>query len=747
MKHSYSVRKLLLSALFKKTALCLALLPAIGSLHAQTLPPNIDFGLGNFTTWSCYVGEATTGTPTTGAAFINPVLSGPVAKRHTIMTGTGTDAIGGFPIVAPGGGTYSAKIGLDSPNFRAERIRYQVHVPVGTTKFNLICQYAVVFEDPAHLPEEQPTFQVVAYDSATGAVIPTANNLYVSRYIIPGFIPYTSPLTPGYYLPWTPTTVNLSGYGGNTVTIECTALACALGGHFGYGYFDVTSFSTYLAPTVVSCNLGTNSIILKGPAGYKYYQWFDQSFSTALSSPLDTNSVQSLNLPASAQYYNLVVYPYASTGLPDTVRTNVLGSFTINATPKAACAMPGSPVQLNTTVTGGAGNFKYQWSGGSGLSALNVPNPVANPSSASTYIVKVSDTSGCFRTDTVRTYKASFQMSAGPDKTTCLGTAVSLSATVTPAAGSYTYTWTPAGGLSSASVLSPSYSPAATGTQQFVLNVDSAGCSRTDTVSVHTLPNTFSVSDTTVCAGTGVVPQVAGDTAFSFSWSPATKLTFASPAYPGSDQKPSFAADSTTTFTITASNAACSIVKSLTVNVEPVPIVNIGTTDTVYKSASFPIALSASVTPASFSPYTYSWSTSPYVDSPASANINFSGPSDTTLYVTVTTPAGCSSADAVYISVSSASIMAMPNAFVPNSSLAKNAMLRIASIRPGYTLRSMRIYNRWGKLVYQTTNAADGWDGMLNGTAAPMGVYVYMLEAASAKGEVVRQQGNVTLLR
>src|SRR4051812_34546070 len=110
------------------------------SAQAVTCPANIDFTLGNFNNWSCYTG--------TCCPINTPTNSGPVANRHVITTGAGVDSYGGFPIVAPGGGTYSMKRGNDLTGAQAERIRYYIPVPAGFNNYSFIFKYAAVLQDP-----------------------------------------------------------------------------------------------------------------------------------------------------------------------------------------------------------------------------------------------------------------------------------------------------------------------------------------------------------------------------------------------------------------------------------------------------------------------------------------------------------------------------------------------------------------------------------------------------------------------
>lgn len=341
----------------------LLLILVSGKVTAQ-LPPNIDFSSGNFSNWKCWVGIATSGAPATGTFFDSARISAPIGgnapspsnvnkSRHFITSGTDTDYYGGFPIVSPAGGLHSLRVGNDSPNYRADRVQYFIHVPSGTTSFNLQCQYAIVLEDPSHNPEDQPTFQVVAYDSATGAILPAANNLYIAHYAVPGFLfnraPILNPVADSfiYYLPWTTTTVNLSGMGGKTVTLECTALDCSLGGHFCYGYFDVISTADTLMASIIRYNNKGDSVLLQGPAGYKAYQWYNQDFSNALNEATDTSQTRFLPTPTVAQYYNLVITPYASIGVPDTIHTPILTAYTLGLSTVPLTAVSAYPNPAN----------------------------------------------------------------------------------------------------------------------------------------------------------------------------------------------------------------------------------------------------------------------------------------------------------------------------------------------------------------------------------------------------------------
>ncbi|HEY1032850.1 MAG TPA: gliding motility-associated C-terminal domain-containing protein [Flavipsychrobacter sp.] len=86
----------------------------------------------------------------------------------------------------------------------------------------------------------------------------------------------------------------------------------------------------------------------------------------------------------------------------------------------------------------------------------------------------------------------------------------------------------------------------------------------------------------------------------------------------------------------------------------------------------------------------------------------------------------------------------IPNAFSPNGD-GRNDVLYVR----GENIDDMvlRIYNRWGQVVFETRDATKGWDGTYNGDAAPMETYAYTLSVMFPNGQVFQKQGNITLLR
>lgn len=89
-------------------------------------------------------------------------------------------------------------------------------------------------------------------------------------------------------------------------------------------------------------------------------------------------------------------------------------------------------------------------------------------------------------------------------------------------------------------------------------------------------------------------------------------------------------------------------------------------------------------------------------------------------------------------------LVAVPNAFSPNGDGSND----IVYVR-GYAIMKMmfRIYNRWGQVVFQTTDRKQGWDGKFKGVLQPMDAYAYTLEIEFSDGSKATKKGDITLLR
>lgn len=89
-------------------------------------------------------------------------------------------------------------------------------------------------------------------------------------------------------------------------------------------------------------------------------------------------------------------------------------------------------------------------------------------------------------------------------------------------------------------------------------------------------------------------------------------------------------------------------------------------------------------------------------------------------------------------------LLDVPNAFTPGR-FGANSIIMVKGF--GIVSMNWRIYNRFGQLVFQSNTPSQGWDGSFNGTAQPMGVYAYTLDAIFDDGTKTTKKGDITLIR
>lgn len=85
----------------------------------------------------------------------------------------------------------------------------------------------------------------------------------------------------------------------------------------------------------------------------------------------------------------------------------------------------------------------------------------------------------------------------------------------------------------------------------------------------------------------------------------------------------------------------------------------------------------------------------------------------------------------------------LPNAFSPNGDGLNDTFGPVAE---GIEEMEIVIFNRWGEVVFQSSNSNHRWDGTYKGKKAPLGVYAYNLVAKNADNESIVKKGSVTVV-
>lgn len=122
------------------------------------------------------------------------------------------------------------------------------------------------------------------------------------------------------------------------------------------------------------------------------------------------------------------------------------------------------------------------------------------------------------------------------------------------------------------------------------------------------------------------------------------------------------------------------------------------------------------------------------------------------LMVIMEDTSGCIAVDSTIMIVSTQFPFYIPNIFNPESRDIQNAIFRPFGTNKIQNVNFMRIFNRWGMLVYERRDfpiydESAGWDGSFEGNRLDPGVYLYSLEMTFINGSVKQYSGDVTLVR
>lgn len=141
----------------------------------------------------------------------------------------------------------------------------------------------------------------------------------------------------------------------------------------------------------------------------------------------------------------------------------------------------------------------------------------------------------------------------------------------------------------------------------------------------------------------------------------------------------------------------------------------------------------------------YNWFPPEYIDDVYSLNPSVNPPVTRTYYMQAVNTNGCVDIDTVVVKVTCNGFN-LPNAFAPDnrSNLPKTFGMKNRQI---VTLYYFRIFDRWGRQMFSTSDPTKEWDGLYNGDPAPFGVYVWEAEGACVNEERIKASGNVTLIR
>ncbi|KIC92704.1 hypothetical protein OI18_21540 [Flavihumibacter solisilvae] len=537
---------------------------------------------------------------------------------------------------------------------------------------------------------------------------------------------------------FTATTEDLSNLeaGDYAVTVTdangCTALAKITVGHL-----ITTTTLNYRAQDVSCTSNGSIDLIVNGNGSAPYeYRWTGPAGFNATTEDLN-------NIPAGT--YSVVV--------TDANGCTALGSFTISQSqdnvslithPVTTCTV--ADLTTSAVTLGSEPGLQYSyWTNEAATVPLSNPNFIT---SAGTYYIKATNAAGCSSIQpVVVSIVASPALQISNPPAVCSPGTVDLtnpSVTSGSDAGlTFTY-WT------NQSATNPLNNPQSIGTAgtYYIKATTVDGCFNIKPVNVSflTSASTFVVTNPAqVCAPATIDLTSPAITAGS---DPGLTYTYwADAANTIPLQNPAAISESGTYYIKASSQSGCSFTKSVKVDITVIKEVQAIRYPTVFAEANVPLQLTARDLGNNM---TYQWMPPVGLNTPSSRTPIFRYNQATEYRIRITTGGGCQIVDTLMVRIRQTpteckSDLFVPKAWSPNADGHNDRLYPLTVCIK--ELKYFRVFNRWGKLLFETNVIGSGWDGIFNGQPQIMDAYTWTVEAVGMDGSIIKRSGNSVLLR
>lgn len=534
------------------------------------------------------------------------------------------------------------------------------------------------------------------------------------------------------------TAINLAG-GSYTVTVT-DALGCDTTMAVTIAQplpLVVTNVQTTNPTCSGSANGSATAVVQGGTPGY-VYQWSANAGgqTTAAANDLGTGS-----------YIVTVTDAHGCTAQGSATLTSPAPIQLTAQVPDTVCV--NAPVQLTAQASGGDANLTINWAGiGTGTSILYSFPASQNVS------VSVSDGAGCagptltFPVHVLNLANAG--LNAYGDTTVCEGGIASVGASVTGYAGALSYSWTELGVMGAG----PHSVPVNNSQTLHVTVTNVCGQSLQGTVALVlevppmiTLPNVIGQG----CAPLTVqFPDSLTTQNVTWLWNMGDGTTSTAPA-----PEHTYAPGSYTISLVVTTPAGCSAaaLNTSTVIAYTPPVAGF-TASTYSTDMDSPTIEFTNTSSGNINGYLWQFGDgdTSNTDSPAHT---YTDVADWTVLLTVTDVNGCTDVATATIQTLPIYDIDIPNAFTPDPSggnggvwdptdLSNNVFYPFARFVKEF---KMRIWNRWGELVFESNEINRGWDGWYKGQLSPQDVYVYHAYFRFVDDREADKMGDLTLFR
>jgi gliding motility-associated-like protein len=412
----------------------------------------------------------------------------------------------------------------------------------------------------------------------------------------------------------------------------------------------------------------------------------------------------------------------------------------------------------NTTLSAegiyGVPPYSYAWNNGAG----NGSSVSVSPSVTTNYTVIVTDQCGNTATgSTLVTVIPQVTPSItirSSDTTACAGTSVTFSAVPTNGGPTPSYQWKLNGSNVGANSTNYTNNTWVNGDQVSCVLTSDANCVSTSTAVSDTITMIVPMSVTPLVSIAASANDVCGDVPITFSAVPVNAGP--SPFYQwqvnginvGSNDS-LYTSDSLVdgdivSCIVSVSSTGCytnptATSNSLAMDIKPIPAIVLAASKMV-----IPIGETTQLNAVITGGYSsFIWAPTTGLNDPSITTPIANPLISTTYLIDVTDTDGCVRSDSILIGVYDPIIM--PNAFTPNGD-GLNEYFRIPPTITGFNLTNFAIYNRWGEMIFETSDISPGWDGTFQGNPCDIGTYIYVITGSNAKGKVFLK-GCVSLFR
>lgn len=426
---------------------------------------------------------------------------------------------------------------------------------------------------------------------------------------------------------------------------------------------------------------------------------------------------------------------YAAQNITETISFNVLGkpSAVFEDSVHFGCVTD----TLVVSHPGGNGINSWQWTFSDGT-VLTGPSVFHEfPVSTVTASVRLVVSNGICSDTLSRSYTLNNAFAAGfsiSADTLCRNK--DLSFTNTSTGNNLTYNWNFGDGNTFTEQTPPPHSYANPGNYTITLTVNNDHACMDDSIKIVNVTDTplvrFTGLNSQYCTGetVTVATNITGGNVAGYTWNNGNGVT-------NSNQSPvnyTYSTEGNYTITLTATDRFCGDFSfNQATQIYKVPTFSLKEDITLCPGMTTEIGVEP--TPG----YTYLWNTG------ATSSKIITGPVSATYELTIDNHT-CTASDEIFIEVLDNCLIKVPGAFTPNND-GRNDLLKAINADLAKEFQ-LRVYNRFGQMMFATRVPTDGWDGRLKGVPADTGTYVWQLSYIHpVTGLHVYEKGTSILIR